>query len=155
MEMELQSTDGATATDVSLEKRVMTQLLDDEGLLQSLQSIPDKMAFKIGEVADLAELKQHVLRYWEQEFDLLAPKKSNHNQRMYTRKDVETIFLIKKLLYKDKFSISGAREVLRRSRQEMRKDKGLKDVIKGYTRVHTKARVLLSEIRQARARLAL
>ena len=141
--------------DNALNNRVMTHLLDDESLLQGLQSIPDKMAFKIGEVADLANLKQHVLRYWEQEFDLLAPKKSNHNQRMYTRKDVETVLLIKKLLYKDKFSISGAREVLRRSRQEMRKDKGLKEVIKGYTRVHTKAKVLLNEIRHARARLGL
>ncbi|MDZ4662353.1 MAG: MerR family transcriptional regulator [Pseudomonadota bacterium] len=141
--------------DKALDKRVLTHLLDDESLLQSLQNIPDKMAFKIGEVAVLAMLKQHVLRYWEQEFELLAPKKSNHNQRMYTRKDVETVLLIKKLLYKDKFSISGAREVLRRSRQEMRKDKGLKEVIKGYTRVHTKAKVLLSEIRHARARLGL
>ncbi len=141
--------------DKALDKRVLTQLLDDEDLLQSLQDIPDKMAFKIGEVADLAKLKQHVLRYWEQEFDLLAPKKSNHNQRMYSRKDVETVLLIKKLLYKDQFSISGAREVLRRSRQEVRKDKGLKDVIKGYTRVQTKAKVLLNEIRHARARLGL
>ncbi len=143
------------AQDRALGKRVMAHLLYDESLLQSLQNIPDKMAFKIGEVAELAKLKQHVLRYWEQEFDLLAPKKSNHNQRMYNRKDVETILLIKKLLYKDKFSISGAREVLRRSRQEMRKDKGLKEVIRGYTRVQTKAKVLLNEIRHARARLGL
>ena len=85
----------------------------DEQLQKELNDIPDKMAFKIGEVADIAGVKSYVLRYWETEFDALKPKKSKHNQRMYHRKDIENVLMIKKLLYRDRFSIEGARKALR------------------------------------------
>lgn len=127
------------------------QILDDPELLEQLKTIPDKMAFKIGEVADLAGIKQHVLRYWESEFDVLKPKKSNHNQRMYTRKDVEMVLLIRKLLYKDRFSISGAREAIRKSKTEIRKDKPLRNAIKNYGKIQNKAQALLEMIRKAKA----
>lgn len=61
-------------------------VLMDESLREELSAIPDKMAFKIGEVADMAGVKTYVLRYWETEFDILKPKKSSSNQRMYSKR---------------------------------------------------------------------
>ena len=72
--------------------------------------IPDKLYFKIGEVASLLDIKTHVLRYWETEFTALQPVKSRSNQRLYRRKDVETALLIKALLYQQGFTIAGARK---------------------------------------------
>ena len=98
-------------------------VLVDELLLQDFKKIPDRFGFKIGDVADLLGIKQYVLRYWEQEFDLLKPKKASNNQRFYTRKDVENAFLIKKLLYRDKFSIEGARQALKDVKFALKKEK--------------------------------
>jgi DNA-binding transcriptional MerR regulator len=72
--------------------------------------IPDKVFFRIGEVARLLGVKTYVLRYWETEFPTLAPQKSASNQRVYRRADVETLLLIKHLLYEEKYSIEGARK---------------------------------------------
>ena len=79
--------------------------------------IPDKLYFKIGEVAALLQLKTHVLRYWETEFSSLRPIKSSTNQRLYRRKDVETALLIKELLYRQGFTIAGARKKLQTEKQ--------------------------------------
>src|ERR1700734_568953 len=75
--------------------------------------IPDKLYFRIGEVATLCRLPAYVLRFWETEFPQLKPVKSNTGQRMYRRKDVESVLRIKKLLYEEGFTISGARHQLR------------------------------------------
>ena len=90
----------------------------DPELQKDLQKIPDKMAFKIGEVADLVGVKSHVLRHWESDFTGLSPKKSPQGQRMYQRKDVETLLMIKKLLYRDRYSIEGARGALKKMRAQ-------------------------------------
>lgn len=81
--------------------------------------IPDKLYFRIGEVARLTGLKPHVLRYWEEEFRTLAPRKSGANRRLYRRKDVELALEIKHLLYDKRYTIEGARKYLesRRRRQ--------------------------------------
>jgi DNA-binding transcriptional MerR regulator len=79
--------------------------------------IPDKLYFKIGEVAALLQLKTHVLRYWETEFSVLQPIKSRSNQRLYRHKDVETALLIKELLYRQGFTIAGARKKLQMGKQ--------------------------------------
>jgi DNA-binding transcriptional MerR regulator len=76
----------------------------------SLPEIPDKLYFTIGEVGRLCQLKPHVLRYWEQEFSQLKPTKRRGNRRYYQRKDVELIVLIKTLLYKEGYTIDGARQ---------------------------------------------
>ena len=89
---------------------------------EQLEKIPNRMAFKISEVADLARVKPYVLRYWESEFEQLRPKKATNNRRMYTQKDVTTILLIKKLLYKDKYSIEGAKKALKQLQAEVRKE---------------------------------
>lgn len=91
----------------------MPAALCDDLLLQEINTIPDKMGFKIGDVADLLGIKQYVLRYWESEFEILKPKKAHNNQRLYTKKDVENAFLIRKLLHRDRFSIEGARSALK------------------------------------------
>lgn len=101
-------------------------------VMKSIQSIPKKMAFKIGEVAEMLEIKQYVLRYWETEFDQLKPRKSKFNQRVYTRKDVETAMLIKKLLYSDRFSIEGARTALKALKTSVKEEKKNQDYV-----VHT------------------
>ena len=82
-----------------------------------MPQIPDKLYFKIGEVAALLQLKTHVLRYWETEFTVLQPVKSRSNQRLYRHKDVETALLIKELLYRQGFTIAGARKKLQSDKQ--------------------------------------
>src|SRR5467141_4570489 len=75
--------------------------------------IPDKLYFRIGEIASLCRLPAYVLRFWETEFPQLKPVKSSTGQRMYRKRDVESVVKIKKLLYEDGFTIAGARVQLR------------------------------------------
>jgi len=75
--------------------------------------IPEKLYFRIGEVARLCRLPAYVLRFWETEFPQLKPLKSSTGQRMYRRRDVENVLRIKKLLYEDGFTIAGARQHLK------------------------------------------
>ena len=74
--------------------------------------IPDKLYFRIGEVARLCRLPAYVLRFWETEFPHLKPVKSSTGQRMYRRRDVENVLRIKTLLYEEGFTIAGARQAL-------------------------------------------
>jgi DNA-binding transcriptional MerR regulator len=76
------------------------------------EEIPDKLYFRIGEVARLAGIKPYVLRFWETEFSGLGPKKSGTGHRLYRRKDVELVLEIKRLLYEQRFTIEGARKLL-------------------------------------------
>lgn len=75
--------------------------------------IPDKLYYKIGEVAKFTGVKTHVLRYWETEFKAIKPNKSRSNQRLYRKRDVELILHLKDLLYNQGFTIAGARKKLR------------------------------------------
>lgn len=75
--------------------------------------IPERLYFRIGEVARLCRLPAYVLRFWETEFPQLKPVKSSTGQRMYRRKDVENVIRIKKLLYNEGYTIAGARQFLR------------------------------------------
>ena len=74
--------------------------------------IPDKLYFRIGEVARLAGIKPYVLRFWETEFPSLGPKKSGTGHRLYRRKEIELVLEIKRLLYEKRFTIEGARKFL-------------------------------------------
>ena len=71
---------------------------------------PVKEFFSIGEVCDLTGLKAHVLRYWESQFRFLNPAKNRSGNRVYQRKEVELILLVKHLLYTEKYTIEGARQ---------------------------------------------
>jgi len=74
---------------------------------------PDKLYFKIGEVAKIVGVKPYVLRYWESEFSVIKPGKTRSKHRLYRRKDVETLLRIKDLLHHRRFTIEGARRQLR------------------------------------------
>ncbi|GAB4512329.1 MAG: MerR family transcriptional regulator [Haliangiales bacterium] len=74
--------------------------------------IPDKQYFRIGEVARIADVKAHVLRFWESEFSALAPGKSKSGHRVYSRDEVGLVLRIRDLLYEDGYTIAGARRQL-------------------------------------------
>jgi DNA-binding transcriptional MerR regulator len=75
--------------------------------------LPDKLYFRIGEVADIVGVEPHVLRYWETEFRSIRPEKSRKGQRVYSRRDVETLLKVKELLYGHRYTIAGAKRKLR------------------------------------------
>ncbi len=128
----------------------MPSVLVDEQLMTELQAIPDRFGFKIGDVADLLGIKQYVLRYWEQEFDILKPKKASNNQRLYTKKDVENAFLIRKLLYRDKFSIEGARQALKDVKFALKKEKDFTQVVQRIEFVQSQIKSFVDEIKKAK-----
>ena len=84
-----------------------------EGNGQNESALPAKDLFRIGEVSRLTATKQFVLRYWESEFPMLQPVKSPKGHRLYRRQDIDTVFVIKRLLYDEGFTIAGARRHLR------------------------------------------
>ena len=75
--------------------------------------LPDKLYFKIGEVAKLVGVKPYVLRYWETEFSVVRPGKTRSHHRLYRRRDVETLLEIRRLLYGERYTIEGAKRRLR------------------------------------------
>ena len=82
-------------------------------------AIPDKLYFKIGEVVSLTGIKAHVLRYWESEFGAaFQPAKSRGRQRLYRRQEIELILQLKDLLYRQGYTIAGAKKKLRNSASE-------------------------------------
>jgi len=81
------------------------------------EPIARKVYYAIGEVCDLTGLKPHVLRYWENQFEVLTPTKNRAGNRVYRPKDIELVLLVKHLLYEEKYTIEGARQRL----LEMRK----------------------------------
>lgn len=85
----------------------------ESGNGHSSSLLPDKSAFRIGEVSRLTATKAFVLRYWETEFPMLQPIKSPSGHRLYRREDVETVLEIRRLLYDEGFTIAGARRHLR------------------------------------------
>jgi DNA-binding transcriptional MerR regulator len=80
--------------------------------------LPPKLFFRIGEVAGLVGVEPHVLRYWEREFRSIRPTKSAKGQRVYSRKDVENLLRVRDLLYRDGFTIAGAKKKLQRGDEE-------------------------------------
>jgi DNA-binding transcriptional MerR regulator len=74
--------------------------------------IPDKLFFRIGEVASLTGVPPYVLRYWESEFKLLRPRKNHAGQRVYRKHDVQLVLRIKTLLYEDRLTLEGAKKRL-------------------------------------------
>lgn len=91
--------------------------------------VPNRMFFRIGEVADLLGLKPYVLRFWESQFPGLAPQKSSAGQRVYRRTEVEMLVLIQHLLYSERYSIEGARKKLRDLRKQGKLSKYKSDTL--------------------------
>lgn len=107
--------------------------------------IPDKIYFKIGEVAKIAEVPPYVLRYWETEFKEIDPAKSRSKQRLYRRKDVETVCRIKGLLYEEGFTIEGARKQLRGSTGKLKKEEKTPQMNLSFSKDHRKVLARIKE----------
>jgi len=81
-------------------------------------NLPDKAYFRIGEVSKILQVKPYVVRFWETEFKTLKPVRATSGHRLYRKKDVEMLLLIRKLLYEQRFTISGAKQYLATSTRE-------------------------------------
>jgi len=81
---------------------------DDEA--RRTLEVSEKLYFRIGEVSKLTGVKAHVLRYWETEFRWMTPPKSRSRQRLYRKRDIEFVWLLKKLLWEERYTIQGARQ---------------------------------------------
>ncbi|MFW6050206.1 MAG: MerR family transcriptional regulator [Myxococcota bacterium] len=77
------------------------------------KDLPDKLFFRIGEAADIVGVEPHVLRYWEEQFAALRPRKTRGAHRKYSRRDVEIAVLIRRLLHDEGFTVAGAKKRLR------------------------------------------
>ncbi|WP_413294239.1 MerR family transcriptional regulator [Bdellovibrio sp. HCB185ZH] len=141
---------GVSSEAVQTQQISIPAMLCDDKLMDEIKAIPGKMAFKIGDVAEILGIKQYVLRYWETEFDVLKPKKASNNQRMYTRKDVENALLIRKLLHRDRFSIEGARNAMKELKAHVRKEKDMSQVYHKLDNVNEMVEGLLMDIRKLR-----
>ena len=92
------------------------------------EPIPDKLYFRVGEVSRLAGVEPYVLRFWESEFPQIRPKRTPSGQRMYRKKDVETIMTIRHLLYDLKFTIPGARQHLKKKASFAESEMSVEDI---------------------------
>jgi DNA-binding transcriptional MerR regulator len=112
-----------------------------DGTGATMSVLPTKLYFRIGEVANAVGVETHVLRYWETEFRSIRSQKSSRGQRVYSRRDVETLLKVKELLYAHRFTIEGARKKLREG--------GLEPVDPGDPNLHEARRMrdALVEIR--------
>ncbi len=107
-------------------------------------SIPDKTYFRIGEVSSILGVEPYVVRYWETEFKSVKPVRTRSDQRLYRRKDLEELLIIRDLLYKDNFTIRGARTQLSR-RGSVASPEGAADQEK---QLLTDVKVTLRQIRE-------
>ncbi len=101
----------------------------------------DKIYYTITEVAKLTGLKPHILRYWETEFPMLRPKKNRAGNRIYRKKDIEMVLMIKRLLYEEGFTIEGAKRKLREE-----KKLSAEDAVAKYKKVISEIKKDLLEI---------
>jgi len=76
------------------------------------ENLPDKAYFRIGEVSKILQVEPYVVRFWETEFKSVKPVRATSGHRLYRKKDVEALILIRKLLYEQRFTISGAKQYL-------------------------------------------
>ncbi len=114
-----------------------------------LKRPPEKLYHKISEVADMLEVKTYVLRFWEKEFNMLKPRKNKAGNRIYQQKDIDLLFRIRDLLYKEGFTIGGARQRLRAERKQAssESDEGAESSPAGQVSV-TEIRRELKELRR-------
>ena len=101
---------------------------------------PVQEFYSIGEVCELTDLKPHVLRYWESQFKFLNPAKNRSGNRVYQRREIELVLLVKHLLYVEKYTIDGARQKV----EEQRKAGGLRDLTFGALQVEALSQLELS-----------
>ena len=108
-------------------------------------TIPNKLYFKIGEVSEITGMEPYVIRYWESEFKSIKPSRTQSNQRVYRRKDVESILEIKRMLYEEKLTIAGARRKLQDKKVQDKKQLDLDFTVKKDYRDHL---AIIKEIKE-------
>ena len=108
-------------------------------------TIPNKLYFKIGEVSEITGMEPYVIRYWESEFKSIKPSRTQSNQRVYRRKDVESILEIKRMLYEEKLTIAGARRKLQDKKVQDKKQLDLDFTVK---KDHRDNLAILKEIKE-------
>ncbi|MFQ5328697.1 MAG: MerR family transcriptional regulator [Thermodesulfobacteriota bacterium] len=113
-----------------------------------MTKIPDRLYFKIGAVSKIADIKPYILRYWESEFDMIRPQKTGSNQRVYRRKDVQLILEIKRLIYKEKFTLEGAKKRIRALQKEKGSQLAMSFPEKQYKKALKEIRKELSSIKE-------
>ena len=111
-------TEEATLFDVGTESSVEEKNTNINPQSDGFSRIPDRTYFRIGDVAEITGIKAYVLRFWETEFSILQPTKNSSGQRVYEKRDVESVILIKRLLYKERYSIEGAKNRIKEMRRE-------------------------------------
>jgi DNA-binding transcriptional MerR regulator len=116
--------------------------------------IPDKLYFRIGEVSRLCEVPAYVLRFWESEFPQLKPHKGGTGQRLYRRRDVETVLHIKSLLYDEGYTISGARQVFKTEQRQKAPQLALDIEVGASAPSNPQLRKLQKEMRELHAFLS-
>ncbi|MCX7830920.1 MAG: MerR family transcriptional regulator [Acidobacteria bacterium] len=106
-----------------------------------------KLYYKIGEVCEITGLPHHVIRFWEREFPQLAPRKTSTGHRIFSEKDIQTILLIKELLYNKKFTIKGAREFITNQNEKSEPAEKLVELSKSHlSKSLLKRLILLKEL---------
>ena len=98
-------------------------------------SIPDKPYYRIGEVSRILAVEPYVVRYWESEFKTVKPKRTTADHRLYRRKDLEELLVIKELLYTDHFTIEGAKQELAKRTSEHDEHERLVEIKMGLQQV--------------------
>ncbi|MEI6314574.1 MAG: MerR family transcriptional regulator [Syntrophus sp. (in: bacteria)] len=110
------------------------------------ESIPDKTYFRIGEVSSILGVEPYVVRYWESEFKSVKPVRTRSDQRLYRRKDLEELLTIRDLLYRDHFTIKGAKNQLsRRGSITCQEEEGVADQER---QLLADVKVMLKQIRE-------
>ena len=105
----------------------------------------EKLYYSIGEVSERVGQEPHVLRYWEEEFDVLSPRKNRAGRRVYTTEDIETVERIRHLLKDEKYTIEGARQAIERDRTEAEVQQEIEDDLKTLRSFLVKLRDRLDE----------
>ena len=110
-------------------------------------TIPDKAYFRIGEVSSILGVEPYVVRYWESEFKSVRPVRTSSDQRLYRRKDLEQLLLIRDLLYRENFTIRGAKKQLSRLGRDHSPEETPVADAEGYRRLLGQIKISLEQIR--------
>ena len=110
--------------------------------------ILEKLYFKISEVSEITGLEPSILRYWENEFSDIRPKRTDTNQRLYRREDLDKILLLKRLLYEERFTIAGAKKKLDERNRTEKKQLELDLSEKKYQKIIKEVKRELKQIRK-------
>lgn len=118
-----------------------------------MSPIPDRIFFRMGDVSKILGLKPYVIRFWETEFSFISPVKGSSGQRVYQRAQIEALFLVKHLLYVERYSIEGAKKRITELRKTGKLKSAIEQVLSGDSVMKTGSVVDKSKIAALREQL--